>query len=148
MAKWMPELNGAKCIRKLDKPIITAKDVPYTAQFVFNAGVAKIKGKYVIIFRNDYNMDMSYYPNGYGDNRAISRGIAVSDNGVDNWKFYEKPLVDMHWEAGDKKPGVDSLGRIFPDYPDILRIYDPRIIPMEDNIYICLSPISEPPGDI
>ena len=139
MAKWMPELFGAECIRKLDKPIITCKDVPYKAQFVFNAGVAKIKGKYVIIFRNDYNMDMSYYPNGYGNNRAISIGIAVSDNGVDNWKFHEKPHVDMHWEAEDKKPGVDSRGRIFPDYPDILRLYDPRIIPMEDNIYICLA---------
>ena len=139
MAQWQPTLKGASCIRKLDKPILTGKDIPYNAQFIFNAGVAKINGKYVMIFRNDYNMEEKYYPNGYGSNRGISVGIAVSDNGIDNWKVHEKPLVDMHWEPGDQTPGVDTLGRTFPEYPDILRLYDPRIIPMEDAIYLCLA---------
>lgn len=139
MAEWSPKLNGAKCIRKLDKPILTAADIPYKAQFVFNAGVAKIKGKYVMIFRNDYDFDISCYPKSWGDNRGISVGIAVSDNGVDGWQVHEKPLVNMKWARGDKTPGYDLLGRAFPDYPDILRLYDPRIIPMEDAIYLCLA---------
>ncbi len=139
MAKWLPELKGASCIRKLDKPILTKDDIPYNAEFIFNAGVAKINGKYVMIFRNDYNFDMSCYPRSCGDNRAIAIGIAVSDNGVDNWVVREKPLVDFHWIGGDKIPGVDSLGKKFPEYPDILRLYDPRIIPMEDAIYLCLA---------
>ncbi len=139
MAQWKPQIKGASCIRKLDKPILTKKDIPYDAEFIFNAGVAKIGGKYVMIFRNDYNFDMSCYPKSCGNNRAISIGIAVSDNGVDNWQVREKPLVDMHWIGGDQVPGVDSLGRTFPKYPDILRLYDPRIIPMEDGIYICLA---------
>ena len=71
MAQWQPTLKGASCIRKLDKPILTGKDIPYNAQFIFNAGVAKINGKYVMIFRNDYNMEEKYYPNGYGSNRGI-----------------------------------------------------------------------------
>ncbi len=139
MAQWKPELKGSSCIRKLDKPILTKNDIPYDAEFIFNAGVAKINGKYVMIFRNDYNFDASCYPNSWGDSRAISVGIAVSDNGVDNWQVRTKPLVDMHWKGGDTEPGIDSLGRTFPKYPDILRLYDPRIIPMEDGIYICLA---------
>lgn len=139
MAQWNPILKGASCIRKLEKPILTKENVPYDAQFVFNAGVAKIDGKYVMIFRNDYNMEEKYYPNGYGQHRGISIGIAVSDNGIDGWTVKEKPLVDMHWEYGDNTPGVDSLGKEFPEYPDILRLYDPRIIPIEGEIYICLA---------
>ena len=139
MAQWKPELKGATCIRKLDKPILTKKDIPYDAEFIFNAGVAKLNGKYVMVFRNDYNFDMSCYPRSCGNNRAIAIGIAVSDNGVDNWQVKEKPLVDMHWLGGDNTPGVDSLGRTFPQYPDILRLYDPRIIPMDDGIYMCLA---------
>ena len=139
MAQWKPEIKGASCIRKLDKPILTKDNVPYEAQFVFNAGVAKIKGKYVMIFRNDYGFDASQYPKSWGGNRAISVGIAVSDNGVDNWQVHERPLVDMHWELGDNKSGVDRFGKAFPEYPDIQRLYDPRIIPMEDAIYLCLA---------
>lgn len=87
MAKWLPELKSASCIRKLDKPILTKEDIPYKAEFVFNAGVAKIKGKYVMIFRNDYDFDLSKYPQNWGEYRGISVGIAVSDNGVDGWQY-------------------------------------------------------------
>lgn len=139
MAQWQPALKGASCIRKLDKPILTKDDIPYEAQFVFNAGVAKIKGKYVMIFRNDYGFDPSQYPESWGNNRAISIGIAVSDNGVDGWKVHERPLVDMHWGIGWFALGEDSYGKKFPEYPDIQRLYDPRIIPMEDAIYLCLA---------
>ncbi len=139
MAQWKPELKGASCIRKLDKPILTKENIPYKAEFIFNAGVAKIKGKYVMIFRNDYGFDASQYPKSWGNNRGISVGIAVSDNGIDNWQVRERPLVDMHWNMGDAEPGYDSFGKVFPEYPDILRLYDPRIIPIEDEIYLCLA---------
>lgn len=139
MAEWKPELKGAKCIRKLEKPILTSENIPYEAQFIFNAGVAKIKGKYVMIFRNDYGFDPTQYPKSWGHNRGIAVGIAVSDNGVDNWTVRERPLIDMHWELGDCVPGVDSFGKTFPKYPDLLRLYDPRIIPIGDEIYLCLA---------
>ena len=35
-------------------PVLTPADVPYEARLVFNAGVTKYKGKYVMVFRNDY----------------------------------------------------------------------------------------------
>lgn len=35
-------------------PILSPGDVPYGPAMVFNAGVTKFKGKYVMVFRNDY----------------------------------------------------------------------------------------------
>ena len=35
-------------------PILSAKDVPYDASLVFNAGVCKWQGEYVMLFRNDH----------------------------------------------------------------------------------------------
>ena len=139
MPVWYPTLTGASCIKKIEKPILTKDNVPYNAQFVFNAGVAKINGKYVMIFRNDYNMHEDQRSVGWGLDRGISVGIAVSDNGIDNWQVMPKPLVNMHWESGDQIPGVSLTGKQFPEYPDLLRLYDPRIIPIDGAIYLCLA---------
>ena len=139
MPVWYPTLTGASCIKKIEKPILTKDNVPYNAQFVFNAGVAKINGKYVMIFRNDYNMHEDQRSVGWGLDRGISVGIAVSDNGIDNWQVMPKPLVNMHWESGDKTPGISLTGKQFPEYPDLLRLYDPRIIPIDGTIYLCLA---------
>ena len=38
--------------RYAGNPILSARDVPYTAALIFNAGVAKYQGKYVMVFRN------------------------------------------------------------------------------------------------
>ena len=34
-------------------PVLSARDVPYPAALIFNAGVAKLQGKYVMVFRNN-----------------------------------------------------------------------------------------------
>ena len=39
--------------RHSNNPVLSAKNVPYNDALVFNAGVAKFKGRYVMIFRND-----------------------------------------------------------------------------------------------
>ena len=49
-----PVLQSADCIRKIEKPVLTKDDIPYEASLIFNAGVAKYNGKYVMVFRNDY----------------------------------------------------------------------------------------------
>ena len=36
-------------------PVLTKDDIPYPAELIFNAGVAKYNGKYVMLFRNDYD---------------------------------------------------------------------------------------------
>ena len=45
--------TSAFIIRHKDNPILSARDVPYNDALVFNAGVTKFKGRYVMIFRND-----------------------------------------------------------------------------------------------
>ena len=55
MAIFTPPLYTASCIKKIEKPILTRNDVPYEASLVFNAGVTKYQGKYIMIFRDDYN---------------------------------------------------------------------------------------------
>ena len=55
------ELHTSKIIRRYENnPILTAENVPYPATFVFNAGVARYKGKYFIAPRVDViNKDSS-----------------------------------------------------------------------------------------
>ena len=53
MPMWTPYFKSADCIKKHPTPILTKKDIPYDAELIFNAGVAKIKGEYVMVFRND-----------------------------------------------------------------------------------------------
>lgn len=60
----------------MEQPILTYRDIPYPAALIFNAGVAKINGKYVMLFRNDY-----------GDYekqilRGTNLGLAYSDDGI------------------------------------------------------------------
>ena len=68
--------RSSDVIKKLDKPILTREDVPYNSALVFNAGVTKFNGKYVMVFRNDY---------GNFERRKLTGtnlGFATSDDGV------------------------------------------------------------------
>ena len=42
--------------RSPNNPILSAKDIPYPASLVFNAGVCKWQGRYVRLFRNDHGI--------------------------------------------------------------------------------------------
>ena len=51
----LPLLNGSQVIRRFPgNPILCKKDIPYDSELIFNAGVAKYQGQYVMVFRNDY----------------------------------------------------------------------------------------------
>lgn len=136
MPVWEPILKTSPCIKKIDKPILTKGDIPYEAELVFNAGVAKIDGKYVMVFRNDYGTTREAFENEGKNFSGTSIGIAVSDNGIDGWRVKEKPIIDYR-RIGDK--GCSSLGRKELEFPDIVRLYDPRITVIEGEIYLCLA---------
>lgn len=100
-------------IKKLEKPVLTYKDIPYNAALIFNASVEKYNGKYVMIFRNDY---------GDFENEKLEGsniGLATSDNGID-WKVAEKPCT-------------------FFEDKEITRIYDPRITVIDGECYVCFA---------
>ena len=125
MGKVFPELVSSNVIKKSAKPILTADDMPYEASLIFNAGVIKRDGKYIMVFRNDYGVDEEHFIPGINSFKGTSVGIAVSDNGVDGWTVMKKPLIDSH-EVREKNS-------------EIHRLYDPRITEIEGKLYLCLA---------
>lgn len=95
-------------------PVLSAKDVPYPATLVFNAGVTKYQGRYVMVFRNDY-----------GDFRNTNRfegtnlGLAFSDDGV-RWEVQPRPCLELKSD-------------------EIRRVYDPRLTVLDGRCHLCFA---------
>ena len=134
MPIWEPRIEGAACIRKAPAPILTKHDIPYEAEFIFNAGVAKHNGEYVMIFRNDCGATEQEYARREKGLTKTSIGIATSKNGIDNWQVKERPLVAFDFTTS---PAKNVLGT--PDLPRTKRLYDPRITVIDGEIYLCLA---------
>ena len=103
----------SEIIKKLDKPVLTYKDMPYNAALIFNAAVEKYNGKYVMLFRNDYGDFEKQRLDGTGI------GFATSDNGID-WTVSDKPCFQLSDE-------------------EINRVYDPRITVIDGVCYVCFA---------
>lgn len=99
--------------RHPNNPVLSAEHVPYPATCVFNAGVAKWQGRYVMLFRNDICDKET--------RKVIDRnlGLAWSDDGVD-WEVEPEP--------------VDKSG----DHP-LRRFYDPRLTVLDGTMYLCFA---------
>ena len=119
-----PVYKTHPCVKKREKPIIEASDLPYPCSLVFNAGVIRWRDEYVMIFRNDYGTDQLAYENENKRFAGTSVGIARSKNGIDGWRFDPLPLMDSN------DPNKD---------PEMKRLYDPRIIQIEDRLLLCLA---------
>ena len=120
MKNLKPTLHSADCIKKAEKPVLTKDDIPYDASLIFNAGVAKHKGRYVMVFRNDYGPTEKTYPS---VRFKTSLGFAESEDGI-NWVVREKPIFDNK--------------NLLPE-DEIKRLYDPRITIIDDKPYICMA---------
>lgn len=131
MSIWEPILKSADCLKKLEKPVLTKDDIPYEATLIFNAGVEKINGKYVMAFRNDYGTDNEKYVNQNIRFKGTSVGIAFSDDGITDWKVMDVPLID--YQFGKNMLGKDD------GVADIERLYDPRLTVIDGEVYICLA---------
>jgi len=94
-------------------PILSAKDIPYKADLIFNAGVTKFKGKYVMVFRNDYGYS------GGNNFEGTNIGLAFSNDGI-KWDVQPKPCFELKDE-------------------EILRAYDPRLSVIEGRCYMCFA---------
>lgn len=112
--RWHP---SDKIIRYPDNPVLLAKDIPYEATLIFNAGVIRYRGKYLMAFRDDYSCS------------KISKtkfqthiGLAESEDGI-RWQAFPKPLInynDIHNE-------------------EVKRLYDPRLQIIDGEIYMCFA---------
>ena len=107
-------------------PVLSSQHVSYDAELIFNAGVTRFNGKYVMVFRNDYGItpnDFKLYNCGkakQAPKSKINLGIAFSDNGLD-WHVAEKPL------------------RLMPDAEQVQEVYDPRLTVIDGRCYICFA---------
>jgi beta-1,4-mannooligosaccharide/beta-1,4-mannosyl-N-acetylglucosamine phosphorylase len=94
-------------------PVLTSHDVPYPSTLVFNPGVAKFGGRYVMAFRNDYGRAGDPHFDG------TNIGLAWSDDGV-RWEVTDRPCFHMSSD-------------------EIRRAYDPRLIVIDGRCYVCFA---------
>ena len=112
-------------IKKLQAPILTPADIPYESSQVYNAGITKFNGKYVMVFRNDYGRtkkDFDEYQAkglGFPGGCRICLGLAFSDDGV-NWEVEPKPCFSIETD-------------------EIQRVYDPRLTVINGRCYMCFA---------
>src|SRR5690349_3652330 len=78
-------------------PVLSPKDVPYGPAMVFNAGVTKYEGRYVMVFRNDYGNPET---GEIEPHNTTNLGLAFSSNGVDwdvqpapCWMWYDEEVI-------------------------------------------------------
>ena len=77
-----------------------------------------------MVFRDDYGTDQQGYETGTGHFAGTCVGIARSKNGIDGWVFDPVPLMDSADPDND---------------PELNRLYDPRIIMIQNKLYLCLA---------
>lgn len=118
----------APCIKRCpSNPVLTAVDIPYESSLIFNAGVTKFNGKYVMVFRNDYGSTKQDWQDFVAGNRphpgsfATNIGIAFSDDGI-KWNVKDKPCFSLSC-----------------DINKIRRAYDPRLTVIGGRCYMCFA---------
>lgn len=94
-------------------PIFSPAQVPYGPALVFNVGVAKFLGQYVMAFRNDYRV------NGAIDTHLTDIGLAYSTDGI-HWVPRPTPIFALHDQEN-------------------LRAYDPRLTVIEGKLYMSFA---------
>jgi len=115
------ELKSSPVVKRHPaNPVLSAKDVPYPATLVYNAGVCKYQGKYVMVFRNDVYPPDAHRP---GCRLVTNLGLATSDDGL-KWTVTSKPC--FQWRDAE----VNS-------------VEDPRLTVLDGRVYMCFAMYTE-----
>jgi len=119
------EFTASEVIVKNPKnPLIKSTMMPYPSTLTFNAGVTKFQGRYVMVFRNDYNFTRegieAHKTAGAKLDLKINLGLAFSDDGI-TWEISPEPFVPF--ELND----------------EWLRAYDPRLTVIDGRCYMCFA---------
>ncbi|MDB5325673.1 MAG: glycosidase [Phycisphaerales bacterium] len=114
-------LRSAACLRRHPEPVLTREQVPFPSTCIFNAGVCKFGGRYVMVFRNDVGE--------WGSPKfhTTNLGLAFSDDGR-HWDVEPQPVWDS--QNSDLNQATDG---------ELIRVYDPRLIPIDGRCYICFA---------
>ena len=97
-------------------PILDSSMIPYESVQTYNAGFTKFNGKYVCVFRNDYNRRKEDFMTA---TVKINLGFATSDDGI-HWEVASKPCWEVHTD-------------------EIRHVYDPRLTVIDGKCYVCFA---------
>lgn len=125
--------------RHPSNPLLSAADVPYPASLVFNAGVVRYEGRYVMVFRNDYgpaDADDFRRRGEAGRPRwdGTNLGLAVSDDGI-AWTVEPNPCISLDRArelVAGMMPGMDPARELH-------RFYDPRLTVIDGRVAMCFA---------
>ena len=109
-------------------PLLKHTDCPFPATTVFNAGVAKYQGRYVMLFRNDHGRW------GHPKFDGTNLGVAESEDGI-RWTVRPRPVLDAEGARA-------AMRHLYPERfgPGFIsRVYDPRITVIEGRAYLCFA---------
>lgn len=111
-------------VRHAENPVLSAKDISFDASLVFNAGVCKFNGEYVMLFRDDYGAtkeDFAAFNAGTAPfkNFRTTIGLAHSPDGI-HWTPESKPVFEMHDD-------------------EVRRVYDPRLTAVDGRLVLCFA---------
>ncbi len=109
-------------------PVLAASDVPYHSTLVFNAGVVRHAGRYVMIFRNDYGRP------GDADFDGTNIGLATSHDGI-KWTVAARPIFEVAAVRAEFKRLLRHRYR--DDF--VRRIYDPRLTVVDGRVLMCFA---------
>ena len=107
-------------LRHPGNPILTAKDIPYPAELVFNAGVVKHGEGYLMAFRNDIGKLKTPGDRSTWQWEDTTIGIARSQDGI-AWTPDPEPIT------------LDFDRRMFN------RAYDPRLSVVDGELLLCVA---------
>lgn len=97
--------------------------VPFSSTLTYNAGICRFRGRYVMLFRNDFNYskeEMIRLKSKVFERTKINLGLAFSDDGID-WHIEPEPVLPLPCEG------------------EILRVYDPRLTVIWERCYLCFA---------
>ncbi|WP_269522092.1 glycoside hydrolase family 130 protein [Coraliomargarita parva] len=114
--------------RRSNNPILQDSDIPWDCMSVFNAGISKWNGQYVMLFRTDSGPKDAPIP-------ALTRiGLAHSKDGY-TWEIEKEPVFDRDkirvWLKDQYEERFGS--------EEIVRVYDPRITVIDGEAYFCFA---------
>ncbi len=113
-------------LRHPSNPILQASDIPYDASLIFNAGVAKYQGRYVMLFRNDA------CKGGEASWRELREGKRPSAEPFETSIGFATSQDGIHWEAAPA-----PCWKVKSD--EIQRVYDPRLTILDGVPHVCFA---------
>ncbi|WFB35977.1 glycoside hydrolase family 130 protein [Kiritimatiellota bacterium B12222] len=120
-------------MKKHPTPVLTGSDFPFNADkhraCVFNAGVAKVNGEYLMIFRNDYG-----HHEGTAAFDGSCLGLARSQDGIE-WTCDPEPILTLDMVR-------EQWAHAFPERlmpKELRRVYDPRVMMLDGEYIFCFA---------